>query len=363
MRFVHIADTHLDSAFNFLTDKADIGYIRRMDQRNAIKRMINYIKENNIPYLFISGDLYEHSSIKESTIEYINKLFKQIPNTKIFITPGNHDPLIKNSYYNLYNWADNVKILGSKLTKIEEEEFYLYGFGFDNFTMNSNELNKIIISDKSKLNILITHASLDGSKDQNQYNPITTRELNDLDFDYVALGHIHKRNLEYNDQKIVYPGSTCSLGFDELGEHGMVVGEITKKNGEVKRNIQFIKLDDKEFVREECMIDDMNSLEDLADFINSKEYEEKKLYELILTGGRSFEINNYRLGRLINKDNVVKIKDKTKISIDLEKLTNDSSLKGIFIKKMLEKLEQEEYDKEIIEKAIEYGLQSLEGKN
>ena len=362
MKFVHIADTHLDSAFNFLTDKADMGYIRRMDQRNAIKRMINYIKENDIPYLFISGDLYEHSSIKESTIEYVNKLFKQIPNTKIFITPGNHDPIIKNSYYKLFNWSDNVMIFDSKLTKIEEKEFNLYGYGFDDFTMNGSEINKITLSDNSKINILIAHASLDGSKEQNQYNPITTRELNSLDFDYVALGHIHKRNLEFEDQKIVYPGSTCSLGFDELGEHGMIVGEITKENGDVKRKLQFIKLDDKEFVKEECPVDNMNSLEDLADSINSKEYEDNKLYELILTGGRSFEINNYKLWKLVNKDSVVKIKDETKISIDLERLSNDSSLKGIFVKKMLEKLEKGEYDKETIEKAIEYGLQSLEGK-
>ena len=36
-----------------------------------------YIKNNNIKYFFISGDLYEHKYVRQSTIEYINKLFKE----------------------------------------------------------------------------------------------------------------------------------------------------------------------------------------------------------------------------------------------------------------------------------------------
>ena len=54
-----------------------------------------------------------------------------------------------------------------------------------------------------------------------QYNAINTSDLEKIGFDYVALGHIHKTNFEEN-KKIIYPGSTISHGFDELGEHGMV---------------------------------------------------------------------------------------------------------------------------------------------
>ena len=37
---------------------------------------MSYIKENKIEYFFISGDLYEHEYVKQSTIEYINNCFK-----------------------------------------------------------------------------------------------------------------------------------------------------------------------------------------------------------------------------------------------------------------------------------------------
>ena len=58
MKFVHIADMHLDSAFTRLSDKGIMGDLRRLEQRKVFKKIIEYIKENNIDYLFISGDLF-----------------------------------------------------------------------------------------------------------------------------------------------------------------------------------------------------------------------------------------------------------------------------------------------------------------
>ena len=113
MKFVHIADMHFDTSFTTLTNKAGLGDIRRVDQRQVFNKIINYIKENNIPYLFIAGDFYEHEYIRQSTIEYINNLFEQIPNTQIFIAPGNHDPYLKNSFYSKYYWNENVHIFDS----------------------------------------------------------------------------------------------------------------------------------------------------------------------------------------------------------------------------------------------------------
>ena len=65
------------------------------------------------------GDLYEHSYIRQTTIEYINSLFMQIPSTKILIVPGNHDPYIKNSFYNTFKWSENVKIFNGEIEKYD----------------------------------------------------------------------------------------------------------------------------------------------------------------------------------------------------------------------------------------------------
>ena len=132
MKFVHIADMHFDVPFTTL-NKNELGNTRRLDQRKAFKKIIEYIKENKIPYLFISGDLYEHEYVKQSTIEYINNLFKEIEDTKIYIVPGNHDPILKNSYYSKFNWNKNVHIFSANVERISDNNLDIYGFGFDNF--------------------------------------------------------------------------------------------------------------------------------------------------------------------------------------------------------------------------------------
>ena len=350
MKFVHIADMHFDMPFTVLS-KNGLAEQRRIDQRKAFQKMINYIKENNIDYLLISGDLYEHEYVRKSTIEYINQCFKQIPNTKIYIAPGNHDPYLNNSYYNQYEWNENVHIF-TKLEKIEESNnINLYGYGFTDFYSEKKINNLPSNLDKSKINILIMHADLDGaSKEKEEYNPILESALENIGFDYIALGHIHKNNFEEN-KRIIYPGSAIAGGFDELGKHGMVVGNI----GENKKiSLEFIELDDKEFVEQEIDISHINSKEELIEKVNSLELEENKYYKIIFMGARNIEIDTNDLMKYINNKNIIKLKDKTKIEYNLEKIATEQSLKGIFVKELLAKMNSE--NKEQILESIKLGL-------
>ena len=120
MKFMHTADIHFDSPFATLAGKGKFAQERRLEQRKVMKEMVEYIKENNIPYFFIAGDLYEQDYIKKSTVEYVNQLFTEIPNTKIFITPGNHDPYIKNSFYKQFKWSENVHIFTNEIEVVED---------------------------------------------------------------------------------------------------------------------------------------------------------------------------------------------------------------------------------------------------
>lgn len=360
MKFIHIADMHFDSPFVNLADKEYLGDLRRLDQRKIFKKVIEYIKENNIEFLFIAGDLYEHNYVKKTTIEYMNNLFKEIPKTKIFISPGNHDPFLKNSYYNKFLWNENVKIFNGKFEKYQTETADIYGFGFDDFYCTNSDLESVQIEDPNKLNVLIMHGTLDGaSLEEKQYNSFKSKNLKEKDFEYVALGHIHKIDYNsYENQRIVYPGSTLSLGFDELGEHGMIVGELSKQH----INLQFTPLDEKEFKIENIDVTQIEAKEDLIEKLNEMNFEPNDLIEIYLIGKRNFEIDTYELYKLIENEKIIKIKNKTKINYNLEKIAEENTLRGIFIKKMLEKLNNAENteEKEIIEKAIEVGLDSLQ---
>ena len=354
MKFVHIADMHFDTAFTTLETKKNIGGLRRLEQREVFKKIIEYIKKENIEYFFISGDLYDQNYIRQTTVEYINNLFKEIPNTKIFISPGNHDPYINNSFYNKFVWNNNVHIFKSKIEKVSTSEANIYGFGFDDFYCRDCGLDNLEIDDKEKLNILVIHADLDASNDDEEaYNPLKSRVLKEKNFDYIALGHIHKTNYnEEENKKYIYPGSTVSLGFDELGEHGMIVGNIEKN----KLELNFVKLDEREFIETNLDISEINSEEELIEKLNNLNLCENSENKIILIGNRNFEIKINNILKLIQNEKIIKIKDNTKIKYDLEEIAKQNNLRGIFVKKLLEKLEAGEYTKEEIMQAIEIGL-------
>ena len=354
MKFVHIADIHFDTPFTFLGGNENLGDIRRIEQRQAFKQVIDYIKEKQIPYLFIAGDLYDQQYVKETTIEYINNLFKTIPETKIFLSPGNHDPFIKNSYYNNFEWNNNVYIFNSDIGFYEFEDIDIYGFGFNNFYCNNFNVENIKIKNKNKINILVIHGDIDASKNSEiLYNPVTKNELASLGFDYIAMGHIHKRQVI--NENIVYPGSLVSLGFDEPGEHGMIEANIEKNN----LQINFTKLDTRIFEEKNIDISNLNTLEELVEYINNINLEENKMYKIILQGTRNFEIEENKILKLINRTNILKIKNNTKIKYDLEQLSKQNNLKGIFVKEMLILLEQNPNNKNVIEKALEIGLNNM----
>ena len=361
MKFLHMADMHFDAPFLNLAEKEQFAQERRLEQRKVMREIVEYIKENNIPYFFIAGDLYEQEYIKKSTIEYINNLFAQIPNTKIFITPGNHDPYIYNSFYKQYRWNSNVHIFSNKLEVVKCEDVDIYGYGFNDFYMK-NEYRKIEIKNPNKINILITHGNLDSGNDENrQYNPISSKELKELGFDYVALGHIHKASYNnYENQRIVYPGSTISLGFDELGARGVIVGEVDKANKE-KININFLTIDSKTFEEKEVNIETIESFEALIELLNSQILDNNKFYKIILIGRKNFEINTYELLKIIQINNIIKIKDRTTIKYDINEISKQISLKGLFAKEILNKINNSEDEQQRAEliRAFEIGMDIL----
>lgn len=373
-----MADVHFDCPFTVLASNETLADQRRLEQRKAFTDTIEYIKENKIPFLFISGDLYEQKYIRKSTIEYINNLFKEIPETKIFISPGNHDPFLINSFYNTFEWNNNVTIFNSEIKIIETEEADIYGFGFTDFYCENSQIEKINIKNKNKINILITHGSLDASKTLDmQYNPLNSNKLKEIGFDYVALGHIHKANYEENKNNFIYPGSLISFGFDELGEHGFLDIEINKNNSgknnlinlkinndnlnnsEENKKIKFIKIDRRIFEEIKINISEINSEEELIEKINSIKLEKNKNYKIILEGFKKIEINLNKIKKMILNDKILKLKDLSQVQYDAEKLANQNNLKGIFISKILQKQEAGLCTEEETKQAIEMCINAL----
>ena len=83
------------------------------------------------------------------------------------------------------------------------------------------------------------------------------------------------------------------------------------------------------------------------------------MYKIILVGNRNFEINTREILRALEKTNILKVKDKTKVNYDLEELSKQNNLKGIFVKEVLDMYNKGLCTEEEYQKAIEIGLDAM----
>lgn len=339
MKFVHFADVHLDMPFTSLKNQRELIKRRRLEQKYIFRKAIDFVKEEKADILLIAGDLFEDKFVEDDTITYVISCLKEIEDTRVYITPGNHDPLIKSSPYNTFEWPENVFIFGSEVGMDTFENVNIYGVGFDHFEMDSNVIKDIEV-EEGKINILITHGTLDGAS--HRYHDIKSQWLEK--FDYVALGHIHMPKVD--GTKIIYPGSLVAGGFDEPGEHGLVVGEITKE----KLKTKFIRMDDTEFEVKTFDISNCMSPNEVFDKLNLKNF----FYKIVLTGIRNFDMNILKEMIMVSGKNVCELVDQTRMDYDFENIAKQKTLKGVFTQKMLEEMKQQPEKEEQIQKAMEY---------
>ncbi len=339
MKFIHIADLHFDRPFVSLQGNKELSKKRKLEQKYNFRRVIEYIKEYKIELLLISGDLFEQKYVTEDTIQYISSCFNEIPDTKIFISPGNHDPLIQSSPYNKFDWGENVYIFGSEVGKYQIDNVNIFGFAFDDYFMDKDLVTDIEVDD-AMFNVLVAHCTLDGA--QKKYCDIKTEQLKK--FDYSTIGHVHLKKID--DSGIIYPGSLTSCGFDEPGEHGMVVGEF-KYDFKDKRKIvdyQFVKIDETQFEKIKLDVSNINSTQELIDKLNLK----NNIYKIELIGTRYFDTSNIEEEIKIANKGVCAVEDNTHASYDLNAISKEETLKGIFTKKMLSMMDENPEQKDKI---------------
>lgn len=227
MRFVHIADIHLGMSFKSASFSKTFGNKKRDAIKKNLKNVIEYIKENEIELLLIAGDFLEGEYVELSDLLDIKYLFESIPMTSIVMMAGNHDPMSpKDNPYKLVQWPEHVRVVGIDYEGIDllNINTSIISVSWDSkgpLTLKKPLLEAKIDESNMVNKIVMLHGD---AYLQNDYFYMDPSYLNNLNVDYVALGHIHKHDVI--KEKVVYPGSLEPLDFSENYSHGFVVGEI-----------------------------------------------------------------------------------------------------------------------------------------
>ena len=364
VKIVHTADLHFDTPFNEVDDKQRA--INKEELKEVFKNIINFCKEKQVDILLLAGDIFDNLTLNRETIYFLENVFNNIKETRVFISPGNHDPYNNNSFYKLIKWPENVYIFKDKLEKvyIKELETNVWGAAFNEKYVRESLIRGFSQNNK-EINIMAIHGEISSSSEGNEYNPITLKDIQESGMDYIALGHRHNFSGVLKEGNTFYSYSGCpqGRGFDETGDKGIIYGYVSK--GAVE--LSFIKTCKRNY--EEVYVDISNLfgyeevIKKILDVIKEED-RKNNLYKIILKGevSEKFHIEEKVLKSKLVKDfYFCKVVDKTSIALDIKELSKGYSVKSIFVKNLLKKLQEAKTDeeKDIIKMALKIGVSSL----
>lgn len=364
VKIVHTADLHFDTPFNEVDEKQRL--INKEELKEVFKNIINFCKEKHVDILLLAGDIFDNLTLSRETIHFIENIFNDIKETRVFISPGNHDPYDNNSFYKLIKWPENVYVFKGNLEKvyIEELKTNVWGAAFNGKYVRKSILKGFSQNDE-EINIMVIHGELSSSEEGNEYNPITLKNIRESGMDYIALGHRHNFSGVLKEGSTFYSYSGCpqGRGFDETGDKGIVYGYVAKGFAE----LSFIKTCKRNY--EEVYVDISNLFgyeeirEKILDSIKEKD-RKNNLYKIILKGevSEKFHIEEKIVkSKLLNDFYFCKVIDKTSIALDIKELSKGYSVKSIFVRKLVKKLKEAQTDeeREVIKMALKMGISSL----
>ena len=367
VKLVHSADFHIGAELSSL---GTLSEKRRYETLETFGKMVYLCKSENVEFCLISGDLFDSNNSGSAFSDAILDYIKSAPDTEFLYVAGNHDPLDPSSPFWEKTLPENLFVFGQEFeTKdFPDEKVRFIGKSFSHSSMKSDDFDRTLLIDEY-INIMLLHGDLFGDSGS-PYNPISREFIEGLGVDYLALGHIHKASdiMRSGNTFLAYPGCPEGQGFDEDGVKGVYVGEVDK--GVCK--LRFERLCRRAFLVREINLSAAETSLDAANIIIEKiksdfgESFTENLYKVILTGRNKnlSRIKPAEILALISQSlYFVKLQNRLKPDYDLELLKSQIGLKGLFVKKMLEKIEASvSEERDMLENALYLGLEAFEGQ-
>lgn len=266
LSFIHAADLHLDSPFKGLSNLPDSIFRQVRDSTfAALNRLVDAAISKQVDFIVIAGDLFDNEKQSLKAQIRLRRAFEKLQEHQIniYLSYGNHDFIEGNVYPVTY--PDNVFVFPNETVshftfeKDGKEVAQIYGFSYENRAVHERKALEYQISNKSiPYHIAMLHGSIMSNTEHDVYAPFQLTDLASREFDYWALGHIHKREILQQSPPIVYSGNIQGRNRKETGEKGCYHVTLSEHRAE----LSFIPLQDIQF---QTISIDVSSCEQIHD--------------------------------------------------------------------------------------------------
>ena len=367
VKIIHCADLHIGATESFLSAKSQS---RRQETLITFEKIMEAAVKSETDIVLIAGDLLDSNAIESGFFDRIIAAVKCAQNVKVVFAAGNHDPLCADSPFLSCDKPKNLFILPTEYSYFEFPELKtrVYGKSFGSIYEKGVSVFPLD-TDSEFINIMCLHGDL-RSDLNSDYNSVTESFISNSGMDYIALGHIHKRSeiQKAGHTRYAYSGCAEGQGFDELGEKGVYIGEVSKAD----IGLKFLPTSKRLHILQKTDVSGISNSQKICDEIISTLYNlygesaTENLYKIVLTGKITDDVNISvaEIETLLNeKLYFAKVRNCTEPYIDYAELRKEKTLKGIFVNNMLNRIENaDEGEKELLCKALYLGINAFKSE-
>ncbi len=257
-RFLHAADIHLDSPLKGLAryEGAPAERVRNASRR-ALERLVETAVGARVAFVLLAGDLYDGDWPDYNTGLFFASQLAELRRAGIpvVLIAGNHDA--QNRMTRSLRLPEGVALLSAEAPEtivLDKPAVAIHGQSFAMPAVEENLALRYPDPRKGLFNIGLLHTSVAGQQGHDPYAPCTLEDLRTRQYDYWALGHIHRRAILCNDPPIAYAGNVQGRHIRESGAKGCLLVTVDDARSV---STEFVPLD---VLRWETVILDAGSL-------------------------------------------------------------------------------------------------------
>lgn len=282
--FIHAADLHLDSPMVGLKHLPKPIFERLKESTfQSLNKIIDAAIKHRVDFVILAGDLFDG---EDRSLRALTRFRKQIERLEalqipVFIVHGNHDHL--DGKWSNFLMPSNAFVFSAEtqvktVRKSDHTSINLYGFSYPKRHVIEKRIDSYIKKEGADFHIGILHGQFEGNSEHGSYAPFSLPDLLAKQFDYWALGHIHKRLHLSEEPPVIYPGNIQGRHKKEIGEKGCYLVTLT----ETSAALDFIPTSD--VIWEEIEVDvlDAVTVSDLYQLCRKKMEEIRKESEGVL---------------------------------------------------------------------------------
>ncbi len=226
--FLHTADLQLGMKAQ---DASNAGERLRQARFDALQRIVDLAREEDVDFIVIAGDMFEHNQVASRTVSRAVQLLQQADPIPVFVLPGNHDWLDASSVYQRAEFSEdqsgNITVLSSAEPVPVSEDCTLYPCPVTERWSYLDPTSWIPQrEDDAKIRIGVAHGTLPIVEEE-RILPIEPGTAQDKGLDYLALGHTHGLR-RYGSDRMAYPGTPEQTSFGEEGAGNVLLVTVER---------------------------------------------------------------------------------------------------------------------------------------